>query len=154
MAKKSNKIFNYFKEVKSEIKKVMFPSFKQVKNNTLIVIACVLIIGAFIWVADLVFDLSLGKIIRGVQGTDAAVEETTDETVAKVVNNKVIGVGAGNCEISEEEMIAQIQAYLAGFNITYDGEKYFDAEGNELTAEQVTEIISAAQEADASEKTE
>ena len=138
MAKKSNKIFNYFKEVKSEIKKVVFPSFKQVKNNTLIVIACVLIIGAFIWVADLVFDLSLGKIIRGVQGTDAAVEETTDETV----------------EISEEEMTAQIQAYLAGFNITYDGEKYFDAEGNELTAEQVTEIISAAQEADASEKTE
>ncbi len=139
MAKKSNKILNYFKEVKSELKKVVWPSFKQVKNNTLIVIACVLIIGAFIWVADLVFDISLGKIVRNAQGTDAVAEETTDETV----------------EISEEEMTAQLQAYLADFNITYDGEKYFDAEGNELTAEQVGEIINAAaQDAETSSKTE
>ena len=139
MAKKSNKILNYFKEVKSELKKVVWPSFKQVKNNTLIVIACVLIIGAFIWAADAIFNVSLGKIIRNAQGTEAVAEDVTDETV----------------ELSEEEMTAQLQAYLAEFDITYDGEKYFDAEGNELTPEQVGEIINAAtQDAETSSKTE
>ncbi len=55
MAKKPNRIINYFKEVKSELKKVVWPSFKQVKNNTLIVIICVLLVGAFIWILDLGF---------------------------------------------------------------------------------------------------
>ena len=42
----------WLRELKSELKKVQWPSKKQTINNTLIVIACVLIIGAFIWVFD------------------------------------------------------------------------------------------------------
>lgn len=83
MAKNKSRILNYFKEVKSELKKVVWPSFKQVKNNTLIVIACVLIIGAFIWVLDAIFGLSLGKIIERMQAPQAIeqtmpVEQSTD----------------------------------------------------------------------------
>ena len=44
-AKKQNKIVKFFKEVKSEMKKVVWPSKKQIVNNTLIVIAAVVIIG-------------------------------------------------------------------------------------------------------------
>lgn len=54
MAKKG-RFVNFFKEVKSELKKVVWPSFKQVKNNTIIVIVCVLILGAFIALLDFGF---------------------------------------------------------------------------------------------------
>lgn len=75
MAKKKGRLLNFFKEVKSELKKVTWPSFKQVKNNTLIVIACVLIIGVFIWILDAIFGLSLGKVIEKMQAPQA-VEQT------------------------------------------------------------------------------
>lgn len=62
-AKKSRNPFKaiarYFRETKSEMKKVVWPSRKQVVNNTLVVIAAVLIIGIFIWVLDLIFQFGL-----------------------------------------------------------------------------------------------
>lgn len=45
----------WFKELKSESKKVTWPTFKQVVNNTLVVFAVVAIVGALVIVADLVF---------------------------------------------------------------------------------------------------
>ena len=139
MAKKTNKIVSYFKDVKSELKKVVWPSFKQVKNNTLIVIACVLIIGAFIWIWDLIFAESFGRIIESARTPDAQVEEST-------------GTEAG--EASAEETLEYMKSYLAGFGITYDGEKYTDKDGKELTNEEVTAIIeaAAAEEGKAEEK--
>ncbi|MBQ2753950.1 MAG: preprotein translocase subunit SecE [Clostridia bacterium] len=63
MPKKTNKVANYFKEVKSELKKVAWPTFKQVRNNTLIVIICVLVVGAFLAVLDLGFSAGFKAII-------------------------------------------------------------------------------------------
>jgi len=45
----------YFRDLKSEIKKVTWPTFKQVRNNTGIVIATVLGIGIFLALLDLAF---------------------------------------------------------------------------------------------------
>ena len=59
--KSGNKLFKFFKEVKSEMKKVAWPSKKQVTKNTLIVIAVVLVIGVFIWLLDLLFQFGLFK---------------------------------------------------------------------------------------------
>ncbi len=39
-------------ELRVELKKVVWPGRKEVIHNTLVVIACVLVIGAFIWVFD------------------------------------------------------------------------------------------------------
>ena len=61
--KSGNKIVRFFKEVKSELKKVVWPSKKQVIKNTLIVIAAVAIIGLIIWVLDLAFGFGLSKLI-------------------------------------------------------------------------------------------
>ena len=44
----------WFKDLKSELKKVQWPTKKQTVNNTLIVIACVVVVGLFIWVFDFV----------------------------------------------------------------------------------------------------
>ena len=48
------KVRKYFRELRSELKKVVWPTPKQVLKNTLIVGACVLVVGIFIWLFDLV----------------------------------------------------------------------------------------------------
>ena len=45
-------ICRYFRELKSELKKVVWPTPKQVLKNALIVTACVVVVGAFIWLFD------------------------------------------------------------------------------------------------------
>ena len=57
------RIGKWLKELKVELKKVQWPSKKQTMNNTVIVIACVLVVGVFIWLFDFVAEfLILGLI--------------------------------------------------------------------------------------------
>ena len=58
------RIGGFFKEVKSEIKKVVWPSFAKIKQNTLIVIIYVLIIGVVIWGLDLLFGWGMSLFIN------------------------------------------------------------------------------------------
>ena len=44
------RIGKWLKEMKSELKKVQWPTRKQTINNTLIVIACVIVVGIYIWI--------------------------------------------------------------------------------------------------------
>ena len=44
----------WLRELKSELNKVQWPTKKQTVNNTLIVIACIVVVGVFIWVFDAV----------------------------------------------------------------------------------------------------
>ena len=53
--KKENAFAKYFRGVKSELKKVTWPSFKQVCKNTWTVILCVLVVGVFIFILDTIF---------------------------------------------------------------------------------------------------
>ena len=48
------RIGKWFKDMKSELKKVQWPTWKQTLNNTLIVIAFCVVIGVCIWLFDLV----------------------------------------------------------------------------------------------------
>ena len=57
-------IGRYFRELRSELKKVVWPTPKQVVKNTLIVAACVLVIGAFIWVFDFVARFGVDALIK------------------------------------------------------------------------------------------
>ena len=50
---KGNRFTRWLREMRSELKKVQWPTWKQVLKNTGIVILCVLVIGVFIWVFDL-----------------------------------------------------------------------------------------------------
>ena len=47
-----SRIARWFREMKSELKKVQWPGWKQTWNNTLTVIVCVILVGIFIWVFD------------------------------------------------------------------------------------------------------
>ena len=62
MAKKENKSENklkkhFFKDFKAELKKVIWPTPKQLVNNTVAVATIVLITAAIVFVLDTVFDL-------------------------------------------------------------------------------------------------
>ena len=57
------RIGKWLKDMKSELKKVQWPTRKQTVNNTLIVIACVVIVGVFIWLFDFVAGQAIQLII-------------------------------------------------------------------------------------------
>ena len=63
VAKKNGNLFkklvSYLKELKSELKKIVWPTKAQVLNNTLIVIAAILVIGACIWAIDSLLGLGM-----------------------------------------------------------------------------------------------
>ena len=50
-------------ELKVELKKVQWPTKKQTVNNTAIVIACVAVVGVFIWIFDFIANGAIGGLI-------------------------------------------------------------------------------------------
>ena len=57
------KITRYFRELKSELKKVVWPSGKETMKNTGTVLLCSLVVGAFIWIFDAVAVLAVNTLI-------------------------------------------------------------------------------------------
>ena len=57
------RIARYFRELKSELKKVVWSTPKQVAKNTLIVVACVLVVGVFSWAFDFVAQVGIDALI-------------------------------------------------------------------------------------------
>ena len=56
-------ICRYFRELKSELKKVVWATPKQVLKNALIVVGCVLVVGVFIWLFDFVAGIGIGALL-------------------------------------------------------------------------------------------
>ena len=52
--KKGNRISRWIKDLKGELKKVTWPSGKDTLKNVGTVIACVVVVGVFIWVFDFI----------------------------------------------------------------------------------------------------
>lgn len=65
--KQKRSIIKYFKDARSEFKKVVWPSRKQVVNNTIVVIASLIVSGIAIWALDSGFG-SLLMLILGKKG--------------------------------------------------------------------------------------
>ena len=56
-------ICRYFRELRSELKKVVWPTYQQVLKNAAIVVGCVLVVGIFIWVFDFVAQIGIDALI-------------------------------------------------------------------------------------------
>ena len=67
-ARAGKRISRWFREMKSELKKVVWPTKSQMINNTVIVLVCVLIVGIFIWVFDAVGGVVVNGIITLIKG--------------------------------------------------------------------------------------
>ena len=61
------RIGRWFREMKSELKKVQWPTRKQTINNTLIVIACVIVVGIFMMsnVLKMKFEGDMADVLGG-----------------------------------------------------------------------------------------
>ena len=53
----------WFREMRSELKKVVWPAPHKVVKNTGIVVACSLVVGAFIWIFDSVSALFIKTLL-------------------------------------------------------------------------------------------
>ena len=62
--KKPNRLLRWFKDLKGELKKVTWPTAKDVVKNVGTVIVCVLIVGACIWVFDALAHAVLEALLR------------------------------------------------------------------------------------------
>ena len=51
--KKNGGFGKYFRDLKGEFKKIVWPSKKQIINNTIVVIVAIIVCGVFIWAMDL-----------------------------------------------------------------------------------------------------
>ena len=62
-ARAGKRISRWFREMKSELKKVVWPTPQQVLKNTLVVVCCVLVVGVFIWLFDFVAQVGIDALI-------------------------------------------------------------------------------------------
>ena len=117
------KIAKFFREYKSEMKKISWPTFSEVVRNSLITLLVVLIVGVFIWLVD--WGLNSGR----------------DALLGKIGNTTVSATDAGNN--SQTNTVDLAKAAYYGFDWTYssdsdmytitkDGDEYATAPGNEL----------------------
>ena len=61
-------ICRYFRELRSELKKGVWPTPKQVLKNAIIVLACVVVVGVFIWLFDFVAQFGINALISAIKG--------------------------------------------------------------------------------------
>lgn len=61
------RIARWLRELRSELKKVVWPTRKQVFNNTVVVIAVVIIVGIFIWAFDWLAGMGVKALIAAFQ---------------------------------------------------------------------------------------
>ena len=57
------RVTKYFRELRSELKKVVWPTSTQVLKNAAIVVGCVIVVGIFIWVFDFVAQFGIDALI-------------------------------------------------------------------------------------------
>ena len=59
-------IRRYFRELRSELKKVVWSTPKQVLKNALIVVGCVVFVGVFVWLFDNAAQFLINSLINWV----------------------------------------------------------------------------------------
>lgn len=98
MAQETKNKKHFFKDFKSELKKVIWPTPKQLVNSTIAVIVIVLLTSAIVFVLDVVFDLmnnyGINRIKSAVQNETVNVVEANqiEETTAEAEVNQVEAV--------------------------------------------------------------
>ena len=117
MAKKENKEKNenkqkrrFFKDMKAELKKVIWPTAKQTANNTIAVIVFTLAIAIIVFVLDVVFDfankkgvVALQEKIKSSYSVSNTTEATDENETSESENATNVEVESNNKEDSKED---------------------------------------------------
>lgn len=59
----SSKISKFFKDIRGELRKVVWPTFDQVRHNTIVVIVGIVISGIFIALLDYAFVFLISRVV-------------------------------------------------------------------------------------------
>lgn len=62
------RVMKFFRDTRVELRKVVYPTPKQMVNNTLVVLLCVLVVGIFVWVLDALGGVVVNGIVSLVKG--------------------------------------------------------------------------------------
>lgn len=113
---KKQKNSSYFKEMKAELKKVVWPTPKELFDNTVAVIAFVLIIAIIVFVSDICFD-SLNKYgitklqekiktsIQSTENTENQEESKSEENTESSENNVEVEAQTSNETENQENSV-------------------------------------------------
>ena len=106
MAKKEKKETkqksSYFKEMKAELKKVVWPTPKELANNTAAVIAFVFIIALIVFICDFCFDnLNKYGITKMQEKVQSSFQTTNDSEDNNEVSNETTDSETENSENNE-----------------------------------------------------
>ena len=108
MAKKENKDNNkqksrFFKDMKAELKKVIWPTAKQTANNTIAVIAFTLVIALIVFVLDVVFDFANKNGVVALQEKVKSSYSTNNTTAESNGENSTSEENSENNESQDSE---------------------------------------------------
>ena len=92
---------SFFKDFKAELKKVVWPTPKQLINNTVAVITIVLITAAIVFVLDLTFETLNKYGVDKVKESITQIEDSTEETNTQTDSNTVTTNENSNNETTE-----------------------------------------------------
>jgi len=101
---------HFFKDFKAELKKVIWPTPKQLVNKTIAVITMVLILAVIVFVLDKAFELLNEKGINGLKSSiksKAAVEQKVDEGQQNEENASENGEASEENEVQSPEENAE-----------------------------------------------
>ena len=101
---------HYFKDMKAELKKVIWPTAKQTANNTIAVIVFTLAIAIIVFVLDVVFDfankkgvVALQEKIKSSYSVSNTTEATDENETSESENATNVEVESNNKEDSKED---------------------------------------------------
>ena len=113
--KNDNKVKkNFFKDFKAELKRVIWPTPKQLVNNTVAVIAIVLVTAAIVFVLDLTFETlnkhGVNKIKEVVSANNTVTaDNTTSNQTTENTNNETSTEDSQNTENTDNNVEENVQ---------------------------------------------
>ncbi len=127
MAKKEKEVkqkSSYFKDMKAELKKVVWPTPKELVNNTIAVIVFVLVIGVIVFLLDFCFDnlnkYGITKLQESVQSAFQTTEDSENVTEGEGTTSEEEN-GTSN-ETSEDSENAETSEGDSATNTEIEGE--------------------------------
>lgn len=102
---KNNK--NFFKDTKAELKKVIWPTSKQLVNNTLAVITIVLLVGVIVFVLDVCFEKISALGVNGLKSIASNTINSTDteNTESENTEQEVTSSEKNTTESTEDQTV-------------------------------------------------
>ena len=107
--KESKNKKSFFKDFKAELKKVIWPTPKQLVNNTIAVVVIVVVTAAIVFVLDVVFDLfskyGINNLKSHIRGTDTVVIEEEQNNNETELNVEIINDAQENETVENSDEI-------------------------------------------------